>query len=152
MVWDKVNAIATAFMALIILVTVLFAAFQLRENQKYRKATAFIGVYEFLQEEYTCKSRGILISLLKSKKNFKEWSKKEIEACEKVCKVYNFAGIMVSKKLVEKDLIVNEWRNSIIMCWEAAKPMLAEYRKSRGEEYWYNFDKLYEMAKKRNAV
>lgn len=150
MVWDKVNAIATAFMALIILVTVLFAAFQLRENQKYRKATAFIGVYEFLQEEYTRKARGILITL--SEKNFKEWSKKEIEASEKACERYNFAGIMVSKKLIEKDFIVNEWRDSIIRCWEVAKPMIVEYRKSRGKEYWYNFDKLYEMAIKRNAV
>ena len=147
MVWDKVNAIATVSMDLIILFTVIFAAFQLGENKKYRKVSALIGVYEFLQEEYTRKDRGILIGL--SGKNFKKWTHKEIEASEKACERYNFAGIMVSKKLIEKDYIVNEWRDSIIRCWEAAKPMIVEYRKSRGKEYWYNFDKLYQMAKKR---
>jgi len=144
--WNMITAMSTASMALIILVTAIFAVFQLREIQKSRKVTAFISVRQFLQEEGTRRARGILIAV--SGKNFKDWSKEEIEAAEKACESYNFVGVMVSKKLIEKDFIVNKWRDSIIKCWEAAKPMIDEYRRTRGKDYWDDFEKLYEMAKK----
>ena len=52
------------------------------------------------------------------------------------------------QKLIEKDLVVNEWRDSIIKCWEAAKPMIEEYRKKRGKDFWDDFEKLYKEAMK----
>ena len=55
---------------------------------------------------------------------------------------------MISKKLIEKDFIVNEWRDSIIKCWETAEPMIVKYRKVRGKDYWDDFEKLYKMARK----
>ena len=144
MYWNMVIAIATAFMALVILITAIFAIFQLREVVMSRKVSAFISVCQYLQKEDARKARDILIKVLG--KDFKDWSKEEIEAAEKSCSTYDIAGIMVSKKLIEKDLILDEWRNSIIKCWEAAKPMIIEYRKDRGEDFWDDFEKLYEMA------
>jgi len=145
MEWNMITSISTAIMALIILFTVIFAVFQFREIHRSRKVTTFISVRQFLQEEVTRRARGILIRV--SGKGFKDWSREEIEAAEKACETYNFVGIMVSKKLIEEDFIANEWRDSIIKCWKAAKPMIVEYRRTRGKDYWDNFEKLYELAK-----
>ena len=145
--WNMITAISTASMALIILGTAIFAVFQLREIQSSRKLSAFISVRQFLQEESKRRARKILITVL-SGKDFKDWSEEEIETAEKACESYDFVGIMVSKKLIEKDFIVTEWRDSIIKCWEAAKPMIIKYRKTRGKDYWDDFEKIYRMAKK----
>lgn len=143
--WNMITAISTASMVLIILVTAIFAVIQLREIKKSRKVTTFISLSQFLQEKDTRKARGILIGA--SGKKFNDWSIEEIEAAEKVCSTYDVAGIMLSKKLIEKDLL-KEWRHSIIKSWEAAKPMIIEYRKIRGKDYWDDFENLYRMAKK----
>ena len=143
--WNMITAISTASMTLIILATAIFAVMQLREIKRSRKVTAFVSLSQFLQEEATRKARDILIKA--SGKKFNDWSKEEIEAAEKACSTYDVAGIMLSKKLIEKDLLM-EWRDSIIKSWEAAEPMVIEYRKSRGKDYWDDFEKLYRMAKK----
>ena len=144
------SAVSTAFTALVILITAILAILQLRENSRSRKVTAFISLYQFLQQEEIRKARGILIGI--SRGNFKDWSKEDIEASEKACHTYDVAGIMVSKKLIEEDLVVNEWRDSIIKCWEAAKPMILEYRKERGEDFWDDFERIYEKANKIETV
>ncbi len=143
--WNMITAISTASMTLIILATAIFAVLQLREIKRSRKVTAFVSLSQFLQEEATRKARGILIDA--SGEKFNDWSKEEIEAAEKACSTYDVAGIMLSKKLIEKDLLM-EWRDSIIKSWEAAEPMIIEYRKSRGKDYWDDFEKLYRTAKK----
>ncbi len=83
-----------------------------------------------------------------SGKDYKDWSKEEIEAAEKASHTYDVAGVMVFRKLIEKQLVVDEWRYSIIKCWEAAEPMIKGYQKERGKDFWHNFEKLYEEAKK----
>ena len=144
--WNMISAISTAFMALVILITAIFAVLQLREISRSRKVTAFMNLSQFLQREEIRRARRILIGT--SGKSFEDWSEEEIEAAERACSTYDVAGIMVSKKLIEKDLVVNEWRDSIIKCWEAAKPMIEEYRKKRGKDFWDDFEKLYKEAMK----
>jgi hypothetical protein len=143
--WSMVSAVSAAFMALVILTTAILAVLQLREVSRARKATAFADISQFLQREEIRKARGILIGI--PKKDFKNWTNKEIEAAEKACHTYDVAGIMVFKKLIEPDLIAAEWRHSIIKCWEAAEPMITEYRKERGEDLWDAFELLYKQAK-----
>ncbi len=143
--WVMFGAVSTVSMALVILITAILAVLQLREVSRSRKVTAFTDISQFLQREEIREARRTLFEI--SGRNFKDWSKEEIEAAEKACHTYDVAGIMVFKKLIEKDLIVNEWRYSIIKCWEVAKPMIIEYRKERGKDYWDDFEWLYERAK-----
>lgn len=144
--WNMIGATSTAFMSLATLITLIFAALQLKEISRSRKVTAFMDLYQFLQREEIRKARGVLIGI--SGKNFIDWSNEEIKAAEKASHTYDVAGMMVSEKLIEEDLVVNERQDSIIKCWEAAKPMIMEYRKNRGEDFWDDFERLYEKAKK----
>ena len=147
--WIMIGAISTAFTALVILITAILAVLQLSEISRSRKVTAFMNISQFLQREEIREARSILIRA--SEKDFKDWSKEEIRAAEKACSTYDVAGGMVIKKLIEKDLVVYEWRDSIIKCWEAAKSMVNKYRETRGRDYWHSFEKIYKMAKKRRT-
>ena len=148
--WDMISAISTAFMALVIFITAIVAARQLKEISKSRKVDTFMRLSEYLQREEIREARGTLIST--SGKRYEDWSKEEAEATEKACHTYDYAGVMARRKLIEKSLVANEWRDSIIKCWEAAKPMIMEYRKKRGADFWVGFEKLYHEAKKIKTV
>ncbi|HEC92311.1 MAG TPA: hypothetical protein ENI51_04860 [Candidatus Atribacteria bacterium] len=137
---------SSAFVSLVLLVTAVIALWQLREISRSRKVTAFLELYKFLQDENFRTARRTLIRL--SGKKFKDWSEEEIYEAERACQSYDLAGIMFKHRLIDKALVVDERRDSIIKCWEAAKPMIDEYRKERGKDFWDGFEALYEEAKK----
>jgi hypothetical protein len=144
--WGMVSAISTAFMVLVILATAVFAALQLKQVSKSRKAQTFMELSKYLQREEIREARRVLIGI--SGKEYKDWSKEETEAAEKASHTYDVAGVMVFRKLIEKELVVDEWRRSVIKCWEAAQPMIKGYQKERGKDFWHNFEKLYDEAKR----
>ncbi len=147
--WSMVSGLSAAFAALVILIAAIIALLQLNEIRKARRVDALVNLVQFLQNEDTRKARGILIEEL-SEKEFKNWSEDERKQAEKPCHTYNFAGIMDAQKFVEKDFIAKKWRNSVIRCWEAARPMIEEYRVDRGSDFWEDFEALYNKAKQYN--
>ena len=63
-------------------------------------------------------------------------------------------GILVSKKLVEADIVYNFWGDIIQSSWEKIKPLIADMRKDSGDlnvfafwEYLYNEMKKREQRK-----
>lgn len=138
---------APAFTAFVITITAIIALWELREMTKTRKVSAFIEIYKVLQDEDIRQARRKLIALGKSKKKFSNWTDEEIIAAEKASQTYDMAGIMVNKKLMGKKLIINERRDSIIKCWEAAAPMIKKYQSERGKDFWNDFEKIYYSAK-----
>lgn len=153
MVWNMVDAISTAIIALltaamglVILTTAIFALLQFKEILKSRKFTVFMNLSEFLQREDIREARGTLMENIVKKENFRDWTKEDIEKAEKVCTSYNFAGEMVPK-FIDKDMVVPGRWDSIIKCYEAAQPMIKEYKSQRQKDFWTDFDRLYKMAK-----
>ena len=144
--WNIITAISTAVMAIAVSVTVAFVIKQLKAIQRSSQLDAFTNLIQFLQREEIREARGILIDEL-SKKDYKDWSKDEIKQAEKACHTYNTAGIIDAKNFIEKDFIAQKNRDSIIKCWEAAKPMIEKYREERGGDFWYDSEGLYKKAK-----
>ena len=143
--WQILAALGAASTALVILITAILALLQLKEASRARKVAAFTDISRFLQREEIRKARRTLFEI--PEKSFKDWTIEEIEEAEKACHPYDLAGIMVSEKLIEENLIVHKWRYSIIRCWEAAEPMVNAYRKDRGNDFWGDFEWLYKKAK-----
>jgi len=57
---------------------------------------------------------------------------------------------MVRKRFIKKFFVVDKWRSSIIECWEAAEPMVKEYRGGReDDDFWNDFERIYRMARNR---
>jgi len=145
--WTAIGAIATAVSALIILPVSVFAARQLREMKRSGQLNAFVSVVEFLQEDRVRDARGHLISL-KNKPDISGWSGDDIKAADLACRAYNSVAIMIEKGLIEKEFVLPEWQNSIMLCWEAAQPLVKKYRGERNKKYWDSLQKLYELAKR----
>ena len=59
-------------------------------------------------------------------------------------------GILVSKKLVEADIVYNFWGDIILSSWEKIKPLVADMRKDSGDLNMFVFwEYLYDEMKKR---
>jgi hypothetical protein len=59
-------------------------------------------------------------------------------------------GILVSKKLVEADIVYNFWGDIIQSSWEKIKPLIADMRKDSGDLNMFAFwEYLYDEMKKR---
>jgi len=145
--WTMLTAISALITAGVIVITAIFAAFQLIEASKSRKANIFMNIAQFLQREHIREARGTLIKTSRREKDFNKWTDEEKGSAEQACSTYNVAGIMVKRNLIEPDFVVKEWNDSIIKCWEAAQPMVEEYRKTRGRTFWNDFEELYKKAK-----
>jgi hypothetical protein len=144
--WNMIGAIATAFMATVVLAAAIIAVWQLLEMRGARKLSAFTNLIQSLQREEIRKARRTLLKDLSRKKNFNSWTEDEIMKAEMVCHTYDTAGLMVSKKHIDGKLVAVEWHNSIVRCWEAAEPMITRYKWERGDDFFRHFEKLYEMA------
>jgi len=148
----------TTLTGILVIVTAWYAystskqAKLMAEQTKYmlkeRRTTAFIEISRLLQEEEIRKARRYLLDIL-SKKPYEKWTKEtDKNEVEKVCYSYSLVGTLVSKELIDEDLIVEGWHNSIKECWEAAEPMVDEYRyrEDCGPDFWKGFQDLNEKA------
>jgi hypothetical protein len=59
-------------------------------------------------------------------------------------------GILVSKKLVEADIVYSFWGDVIQSSWEKIRPLIADMRKDTGDlNTWAFWEYLYDEMKKR---
>lgn len=136
-------AFCAAFSAVVVLITALIAKNQLKESAKANKQTAFINLINLVQNEDARAARTYLFGELKSKKR---WSRDDEKIAEKACHPYDSVGQMVTRGLIEEDLVLGWW-DSIVKCWEISEKMIMKYRKTRGNDFWGEFEKLYIKAK-----
>lgn len=80
--------------------------------------------------------------------DFSKWTDEQKRMAEIACTTYDILGIFLKRTKVDLQFVTSEWQDSIIKCWEKALPMTKAYRSNRGNDYWNDFQWLYEMAKK----
>lgn len=115
-----------------------------------RQASAghnMLSLIPFLQTPSLRDARGVLIKL--KGKSFSVWTSSEREDAERVCAAYDVAGILIRNGIVPKQLIIDNWGDSIEKCHDAAKEYLASARAARGADYWDDFEWLAAEAAKR---
>ena len=145
MSWDAIIGIFTAMSFIVILITGIVIFYQLRELKKGTVAQAFSTIASVLEDDKVRMARRTLIG--NSKSDFNTWTGKEKDEAEIACKSYDVVGIMVQNKMIPQKMVIKEWRRSIIKSYEHARPMIEDYRKDRGDDFWKNFEWLYDKAK-----
>lgn len=139
--WEAVGAISTAFTGAVILVSVAFLARQLQELRRATHAQSFLEVSNRLQDEELRAARGQVFKL--RDKPFEEWTADEIGIAEKVCSSYDLAGIVAQYEMLPKQLIVDNWGDSLRRLWTICRPLVEKYRIERdAPEFWDDFQWL----------
>ena len=146
--WTAVGALATAVTGVIILVSVVVLALQIRELRRASYAQAYASAVGWLQSEDMRAARRALFDL--RGKALPDWTHDERWACEKVCQSYDIVAIMIRHGMLPKEILVENWQQSLIASWNAARPLVEEFRKEYAfPEKWDDFEWLARQAEQR---
>ena len=144
--WDAVTAVATALMAIFILVAACIAFSQLQEMASTRKKQAAIEVSKLLQDSQVRTARGHVYKI--KEKPYDKWPPEDKEYAQLTCASFDNVGIMVKYNVIDEQLIIEHWHSSIVRCWEIAKPHIDARRVEHGSDYLARFESLYEKARR----
>ena len=122
---------------------------QLEASRHASAGQNVLGLLPFLQDPRVSEARGVLINLKGKAPNL--WTDAEKESARSACAAYDIAGILIRSGIVPKDIIMNNWSDSITKCHVAATEYLKEVRQSRGTDYWDNFEWLAEQISARRV-
>lgn len=144
--------IANIVSAIILLVTAIIMAFQIREMRRATYATTFKAIYDMLQAEDIRNARKIVLNKL-ADKPFESWTDEEKKVAEKVCSNYDAVGIIMRNGLIPVKFIADSWGYSLRRTWRILSPMVASYRMQRNsKEFWDDYEWLAEQAAKYKKV
>lgn len=152
--WIAMTAISTSFMALFILVAGLVAYWQLKENTDLRKQQAWIAMLKLWKEEDArIKRRFVLHDFKFNEKDELEdlYTKERIEGLnnvEYILGICETVSLMVHKKLVSEEDVLESIGDALILCHERCKYFiearnnrrnieLAKEKKEFAEQYTY---------------
>jgi len=132
----------------ILLATAIIYLFQWREMKKsasLQEKTAILQVFnsilQILQQENVRSARRNLIQ--NSNPTFEQWTPEQIHDAEIACGTFDAVAIILRKTNIDYKMVASEWTDTIIRCWEHAKPMINAYRKRSGSNYWDDYEWLY---------
>jgi hypothetical protein len=78
------------------------------------------------------------------------WNQEQRDWATLVCNTYDLAGILVARKVVPEEVVLDDWGPSIEHQWEKFTALIEERRASgSGETHWKNFEHLYNRALQR---
>ena len=109
---------------------------------KGNEANSYKTAVDILQSDATREARGIVLGNLRDKE-YKDWTKAEIQAAEKVCQTYDSVAIMIRGGFLPVERIADSWGDSLRRTYSILSPLINDYRTKRNSnEYWDDFEWL----------
>ena len=120
---------------------------QLTAAQEASRTQNLIALIEYLQTPELREARSILFLL--EGVPLADWTHEQRLAAERVCSAYDVVAILIRDGGVPhaREIIAENWGYSIRRCREVASELITETRKSRGQNYWDDFEWLARQAK-----
>lgn len=149
---EQLSSLLSIINTIIIFVTGLFVAIQVRAMQLANRAAAFTFISSTLQAEDIREARKKILSI---NSQYTTWTTYIKNDAEKVGNAYNTVGVLLKRKVVPYPYVIEEWHDSIIKCWRKCSEMIDENRIHRGNDFWDEFETLYNKSikfEKRNSV
>lgn len=153
--WATVGAIATVVYTIAFIISLIFIYRQLRHMRISTMATAFSKALEILQDENRRIDRRAIFAL--KDVPLEGWTDEQRQAGERVIHSYDQVGTMIRAEMFDKELIVDNWGNSLRCSKPILMPLVLEYRtKWKSDEIWDGFewlcDEAEEFQKRKNAI
>jgi hypothetical protein len=105
-----------------------------------------LAVVQFIQQPDFRASRGYVMKNL-DKKAFEDWTQEDHRHAGQVCWSWDAVGLLVGANIADRNLIVDNWRASILKAYMVLVPHIAEIRRNLGvPSYWGNFEWLAHQA------
>lgn len=139
--WEAISAIAVLVQAIVIIVTVVYAALQHRELKKSRSVSAFLPFFDSINTGEMASMRSELYNN-NTFNNPSSLDDDEEKIVNTVINQLDYLGFLTSKGLVDERFVCELYYGTVIRCWEHANPYITHQRKLRGTDFAEYFEKL----------
>jgi hypothetical protein len=130
-----INALFTGLSLAALVYTIILQNKQIKSQDDHNRKSfeelviskntqSIIELRNVLQEEETRRARAKVLN--NEETDPSQWTQEEIDAAERVCHTYEFAGVLAKNKLITADLIYETWEGSIEKCWGKLERFLRE--------------------------
>lgn len=171
--WEALTAISTAFTGLVILLTVLFAARQVRalneqsnamsaQLEHLRRATQLTGTLAIFDEIMTheiADATRFMLTEFEAKMRDERFHAEALERAPDhgvhkevyILRHFERIGTLVKNGLVDADVLVDFMALFIKEHWRLLRPLVLEQRNLYGQSLWENFEHLAMRAEAESA-
>ena len=145
----SIQDITSIITCITVVLSAYYAFTQYKATRLSDSENALIKTYEFLQSRDFIIARRYIFKHL-ANKPFENWTDEDIDNAETVCRNYDTAFLINEQQGYENNLrkISVKWNHSIINSYKICKPLILNYKSSRGGGFWNHFDKLHALAGK----
>jgi hypothetical protein len=115
-------------------------------------ASAYFTILKKLQKDEVRDAREAILDAFKAAKkqskpiDFSD-DQKLIKDAELVASTYDAVGRLLERNFLPYEFVYEGAHDAIVKCWEAIHPLLEQYKKERGDDYWNGFKMLYDKTK-----
>jgi Domain of unknown function (DUF4760) len=146
--WLAITGFSTAVYCVATIVTAAILLWQLRVVQRANRGQSYLTIVQYVQDESVRQARGVAFGLRAVP--LENWSEEQVRAAEKVCTSYDVIGMLARRKLVDEEMIVDSWGDSLRRLWPILEPLISQYRRERdAPEFWDDFEYLAKRAVER---
>ncbi len=140
---EDISLILDIFNAVVVSVAAVFVAWQVKMMHRANMASAFSIIFSTLQSEDIREARK---KILETNEPYSNWTIDLKNNAKKVVQTYDTIGIMLKRGVIPYSYVVEEWHDSIKKCWVKTKDMIHEYRGDRNDDFWDDFETLYDKS------
>jgi hypothetical protein len=95
-----------------------------------------LSVAQFLFDPELSEGRGYMFEDL-GRKPVSKWTDEDKAKAQRVCSSYDIAGLLVMAGIVDRDVIVQHWGQTLKRLYPIMKPLISNRRELSGDPYYW---------------
>lgn len=150
-----IQTVSIVFAAAGVLIAAIYYVLEIRHHSRLRQTESLFRLSPWFNVNAREMQEAITQTCSIQYKNYDDYLKRYAEKPEHTAlkilgNYFEGIGILVSKKLVEAEIVHDFWGDIILSTWEQIKPLIADMRKDSGDRNLFIFwEYLYNEMKKR---
>lgn len=144
--WEAISAISSLIQTIVIIVTVGFAIFQIRQTNQSHKLEVSIRLFDELSSPSSRKNRAFIYSL--KGKDLSQLTTEELLIVDEVLSSLDRAWILIENKQIDSKFVYETYGEIFLKVWGVTQPMVTHERKRRGSYYRQRTESLIKSVRR----
>lgn len=144
--WEAISAISSLIQTIVIIVTVGFAIWQIRQTNQSHKLDVSIRLFDELSSPSSRKNRAFIYSL--KSKDSSQLTTEELLIVDEVLSSLDRAWILIENKQIDSKFVYETYGEIFLKIWVVTQPIVMQERKRRGNYYRQRTESLIKSVRR----
>ena len=145
-IWEAISAISSLIQTVVIIITVIFAVWQIRQTNRSHKLDVFIRLFDELSSPSSRKNRAFIYSL--KGRDPSHLTTEEFLSIDEVLSSLDRVWILIQNGQLEKEFVYDTYGEIFLKLWGVLQPIVLHERGRRGSYYRQRTESLIKSVRK----